>query len=278
VPVDRFVQRLASFTPLPRVFNPWRQCDARDRDDADAAAIRRDQLGAYLAARRRSATLLLVAEALSARGGRFSGVPMTSERILLGHDPRVCEALARQHLSADADLLPGRALRTSNADALRHRSDRHWGVYERTAAIVWRTMLLHEFAPTAFALWNAFPFHPFGDGGLCTNRTPTPTELGQTAELLRAFLTLFRPDVKIVALGRKAEATLTACGVAPFRCASHPVARPLAAAIASRASPASPTAPTARLASLQEVMGSMLRDKGEPFAGDRDAGERIFFE
>jgi uracil-DNA glycosylase len=54
--------------------------------DGDDAALRRDRLAAYLAARA-DASVLLVGEAPGYRGARVSGIPFTSERLLTGRGP-----------------------------------------------------------------------------------------------------------------------------------------------------------------------------------------------
>jgi hypothetical protein len=78
-----FVEALRSYR-AEAVFNPW---DERDRDndlDEKGADVRRRQLQCYLEERLGFADTVLVAEAVGYQGGHFSGVPMTSERLLLG--------------------------------------------------------------------------------------------------------------------------------------------------------------------------------------------------
>ena len=109
--LEQFISGL-EHNPCGNLFNPWYQCDEYDMSD-EAPEIRRRHLRCYLQSRR-NARYLFVAEALSHRGGRFSGIPMTSERILLGHQAR------RDHLS------PGQVLpnicpsRTSNPCNVRY--------------------------------------------------------------------------------------------------------------------------------------------------------------
>src|SRR6476646_7127240 len=82
-PVDDFL-RLLKKSPSGAVFNPWWEVDEQNDAGRNAPAIRRNQLQAYMQKRMAKAKLALIGEAVGYRGGHFSGIPMTSERILLG--------------------------------------------------------------------------------------------------------------------------------------------------------------------------------------------------
>ena len=70
------------------VFNPWRDHDERDRAPRRATPARRLQnMAAYLEARERSARVLLLGEAPSHRGCRFTGIAFCSE-VELAHTGR----------------------------------------------------------------------------------------------------------------------------------------------------------------------------------------------
>ena len=69
--------------PSDLVFNPWFESDDENDLDPTAPQTRLDNLKSYMA-ERSNAEYLLLAEALGYQGGHFSGIPMTSERIILG--------------------------------------------------------------------------------------------------------------------------------------------------------------------------------------------------
>src|SRR5215472_4486136 len=86
--LDNFL-RLLKASPSGAVFNPWWQIDEENDVGPDAPAIRRKHLAAYFRERLGKARLAIVGEALGYRGGRFSGIPMTSERMLVRKQPDV---------------------------------------------------------------------------------------------------------------------------------------------------------------------------------------------
>ena len=198
-PVRAFVAALKRTPPGP-LFNPWYERDPdNDAPEKDAPRIRREQLVHYLAARRGRARHLLIAEAVGYQGGHFSGVAMTSERILLGHVAGV----------RPRDVLPGLApQRTSSPAACSGAAARRMGYAEPTATIVW-TVLLADLGldPLDFALWNAVPWHPCRANGMLTNRTPTGAERDAARPHLRAFLALY-PAARPIAVGGVAHEML----------------------------------------------------------------------
>src|SRR5216110_1598547 len=194
--VEKFI-RLLIKSPPGVVFNPWWQVDKENDVGPRASRIRREQLRDYLAKRLGQAQFALIGEALGYRGGHFTGIPMTSERILLGRNKNVGIG-AKQFFS---DIV---ACHTSKQEICRD------GFSEPTATIVWSSLLKLGIKPTEFVLWNAFPWHSFDpDERLLSNRTPTRSERAAGVPVLKAFLKLFPCD-QVVALGRIATAQLEA--------------------------------------------------------------------
>jgi len=203
--IDRFLAQLRDFS-APNVFNPWAACDAAHDASARAPVIRARQLGAYLVERRRSARLLLVAEAAGYQGAKFSGIAMTSERILLGQ-------LTAKGIPSDA------VIRTS-IERTSRSAEEPLGFNEPTATVVWGTLLGAGLDARAWVNWNAFACHPHRPREPLSNRTPTRAELEAGRPLLRAFLALF-PRAAVIALGRHAAQSLTLLEV-PHRAVRHP--------------------------------------------------------
>jgi len=192
--IEKFLQRLKQ-SPRGAVFNPWWQVDEENDIGPAAPRIRREQLRAYLCDRLGKARLAVIGEALGYRGGHFTGIPMTSERILLGKK-KDAGIKSRELFSG---LIPRR---TSKPQTYLD------GFSEPTATIVWSTLLRFELSPEEFVLWNAFPWHSFDPNrGMLSNRSPTRSEQSAGIPVLTAFLDLFPCD-KVVALGRIANAQL----------------------------------------------------------------------
>src|SRR5256714_10466250 len=80
--IEKFLQLLKK-SPSGAVFNPWWQIDEENDIGRIAPIIRRQQLRAYVQERLGRAKIVVIGEALGYRGGHFSGIPMTSERMLL---------------------------------------------------------------------------------------------------------------------------------------------------------------------------------------------------
>lgn len=196
---EQFVAALSDYRS-DGVFNPWGESDPHHDCDRQGPQIRRRQLHKYLQERIGTADTLLLAEAIGYQGGHFSGIPMTSERLLLG-------GLVHKNVAPELvfrDLVPRR---TSRVEL------RQQGFTEPTATIVWGFMVEQEIDPRSVVLWNAFPWHPFQpDKGLLSNRTPKDQELLEGHRVLRQLLTLggFK---RVVAVGEKSAAQLQQLGI-----------------------------------------------------------------
>ena len=199
--IEKFVQLLKK-SPSGAVFNPWWQVDEKNDIGPSAPAIRRKQLRAYLRQRLGKEKLALIGEAVGYRGGHFSGIPMTSERLLLGKQPDVVATLYKPQRTSKPEKCPN-------------------GFSEPTATIVWGTLLRLGLKPDQFVLWNAFPWHSFDPRhGMLSNRMPDKSERAAGLPVLRAFLELFPWD-QVVALGKVAAAGLDQLGIAAH-CVRHP--------------------------------------------------------
>jgi uracil-DNA glycosylase len=198
--LSRFL-RLLKDSPSGAVFNPWRHVDEENDIGPHSPAIRRKHLAAYFRERLGKTRLAIIGEALGYRGGHFSGIPMTSERMLL-----------RKQLVIVAGIKPRRTSK------LRICPD---GFSEPTATIVWGALLKFGVLPHEFVLWNAFPWHSFDSRrGLLSNCMPNKSEQLCGRTVLKAFLELF-PCEQIVALGKIAAAQLEQLGV-NAHCVRHP--------------------------------------------------------
>ena len=198
--LDNFV-RLLKASPSGAVFNPWWQIDQENDIGRIAPIIRRQQLRAYVQERLGRAKLVVIGEALGYRGGHFSGIPMTSERMLL-----------RKQRHIVAGIKPRRTSKPSVCPN---------GFSEPTATIVWGALLKIGVLPDEFVLWNAFPWHSFDSRrGMLSNRMPKKSERAAGLTVLKAFLELFPCD-QVIALGKIAVAQLEELNVSAH-CARHP--------------------------------------------------------
>ena len=197
---ESFVAALCRYRAAA-VFNPWGERDPQHDLDGQGAAVRCRQLQRYLTERIGVADTLLLAEAIGYQGGHFSGIPMTSERLLLG---------GLQHKGITAEMVFGDLAprRTSKPEL------RPTGFTEPTATIVWGFFVEQGIDPRRMVLWNAFPWHPYHpQKGLLSNRTPKDDELGAGHQVLRRLLELgqFR---SVIAVGEKSAAQLAQLGIA----------------------------------------------------------------
>jgi len=171
---------------LPGLFNPWSQVSDLDLK-VDADVLRRERLFQNWSAP--NPRLVLIGEAAGYQGCRFSGIPFTSERLILaGEIPRLSGALAERISSRE----------------------RPWS--EPSATIVWKTLEELGIAEST-VLFNAVPWHPEGVRGPLSNRTPKAREKREGVPYLKRFFGLF-PDLPVAALGNIASKSLSELDIA----------------------------------------------------------------
>lgn len=189
------------FAPDPgAIFNPWFSPDPEHDLGPDGPEIRKRNLELYLQQRIACARYLLCAEAVGYQGGHFSGIAMTSERILLG--------FLRERGIAPEHVVRGHQFQRTSNPLLRPS-----GFSEPTATVVWQALVQSGCDPNHFVLWNIFPWHPFHpEKGMLSNRTPTTKELRAGPAVIEKLLALL-PPVKILAIGEKSAATLGEMGL-----------------------------------------------------------------
>jgi hypothetical protein len=201
--IKNFIDQLRNYSSS-QVFNPWKDYDTSYDIGSDAPEIRRQHLNKYLRLRIPNVKYIFIAEALGFQGGHFSGIAMTSERILLGNNPSV----------KPASIIGEVGKRTSNAKSLyeRKETERKFGFAEPTATVVWGEILKSSLSPFEVVLWNIFPFHPYKLEGLLTNRPPESHELKDGLAYVKMLLKLC-PNAKIVSIGQSSAVTLKKNGI-----------------------------------------------------------------
>ena len=183
------------------VFNPWRDHDDRDRAPTSRTPqARRANMAAYLEARRTHARVILLGEAPSHRGCRFTGVAFCSETELVHK----------------ADLVAHKPLALTSRDA-ETKPQR-----ERSAFVIWGEIERCA-RPYQVVLWNAFPWHPYladdgreGPCGPASNRKPRLPEVAQGRRAFDALLRCFTRRVEVFAVGKVAQNALERWEEAPF--------------------------------------------------------------
>jgi hypothetical protein len=148
--VDRFVEQLQSFPELPNVFNPYADYDEENDISTKAREYRSEHLRRYLTERMGKAKLILCAEAPGYQGCHFSGIAMTSERILLNH-------LVKKGVRSDHVISQG-AQRTSKD----HGKFKGLGANEPTATIVWGKLMFGRAGLERIRTLECFLFPPDG--------------------------------------------------------------------------------------------------------------------
>lgn len=178
--VASYLEKLVAFSG-PMVFNPWRDQDP-DYDIADAPKKRRQNFMAYFLPRIGRASHMIVAEAVGYQGGRFTGIAITCERMLLGY----------HHAIESSAVAPLPLWRTSDADSphIAKGTQKDKGFNEPTDTVVWSAMVEAGINTYDSILWNIFPFHPHKSKAALTNRTPSEGELAIGWDYMKDLLDL----------------------------------------------------------------------------------------
>lgn len=142
-------------------------------------------------------SMLLIGEAPGYRGCRLTGVPFTSEYILLsGLEPLGLFGESRGYRKTD---------------------EFEKACKEASASRVWEALQTTLSIPL---IWNAFPFHPFQLRNDHSNRQPRKDEITIGQEFLQELIRVF--DIQlVVAVGTIAESSLKTMGI-PCQKVRHP--------------------------------------------------------
>lgn len=180
---EGFIDELAKIKVPPSVYNQYSYNDQE-------STIRRDNILIYLKQMDKiKPKLMLVGEAPGYRGSRLTGVPFTSEYLLM-------------HNMKGLDLF-------GEENGYRLVSQKEKLLKEATATIIRNTLLEEDIVALG---WNAFPFHPHKKDNDKSNRTPTKKELLMGEPFLIQMIDMFQIE-KVVAVGNKAEESLYQLGI-----------------------------------------------------------------
>ena len=181
--IRNFIDELAVTEVTANVYNQYSYTCKEN-------TVRRENLYTFLKQmQKKKPQIILVGEAPGYRGCRLTGVPFTSEHLLIND----MEGLNLFGEKAGYRL-------ASRKDKL---------LKEATATIIWETLLKNNITPLA---WNAFPFHPHLEGNPESNRTPIKIELKIGERPLLQIIEMFNIK-RVIAVGNKAEQTLTKLGI-----------------------------------------------------------------
>ena len=181
--INDFIEELANIEVTPNVYNQYSYEHLENY-------IRRDNLAIYLNNMAKiKPKMILVGEAPGYRGCRITGVPFTSEYILMN--------------KVKGTNLFGE----ENGYRLVCKKDKL--IKEATASIIWS--IFTEYNIVALG-WNAFPYHPHKEGNFDSNRTPLKKELLLGENPLLQIIDMYNIK-KVVAMGNKAEESLNKLGI-----------------------------------------------------------------
>jgi hypothetical protein len=206
--IETFIRQLAEFPPLDHVTNQYAYHQDPTVDQANA--FRRHNLRLYLGHMLdRKPNDLWIGEAPGYRGCRMTGVPFTSEFILVHGESSLLE---------DTNTLANRSPDLFGLSQGYKPTRDEWGFEkEPSATMMWQLISQMQMYPL---LWNAFPFHPHYPDQEDTNRSPTRDEIISGKIFLQEFFKIF--DIKkVAAIGRAAEGCLEKLDV-KYKYIRHP--------------------------------------------------------
>ena len=173
-----YIEGLASTKVTPNVYNQYSY-------EYQENSTRRNNLLIYLKQMYKlKPKIMLVGEAPGYRGCRLTGVPFTSEHMLMNN----IEGLK----------LFGRE------NGYRLAIEKEKILKEATATMIWSTLIEYDIMALS---WNAFPFHPHKKDNGVSNRTPLKKELLIGQKPLLQMIEMFGIE-KVIAVGNKAEENL----------------------------------------------------------------------
>lgn len=181
--IDQFISILENIPKHKDCFNPF------NSEDKKKDILRKNNLKLYLTKMKESnPTTIIIGEAPGYLGIPFSGVPLSSENIIINNDHFLYGTL-KGYCRISKNKKP---------------------IYEKTANAIWNILLNYkDIKKNTPLLWNAFPLHPHKPGNLLSNRTPSSHEINSLSYILEFLLNkLFTNITKVIALGRKAESVL----------------------------------------------------------------------
>lgn len=182
--IEAFIQQLSQARPS-HAYNMYAH------DAGNDAMVRRKNLALYLESMlSREPEIMLVGEAPGYQGSRQTGIPFTSEHIMLNG-------------FRDHDVFGG----DKGYEKISLHPEKVWK--EPSSTIMWGEVLQMPVLPL---IWSAFPFHPHEAGDQYTNRAPTVTELEEGRGYIEALLRMF-PIRSVVAVGNQAQKSLEKLGL-----------------------------------------------------------------
>lgn len=189
--LKEFIENIANIQVTPNVYNQYDY-------SSKANEIRRNNLLIYFKKiYKLNPKVLFVGEAPGYRGCRLTGIPFTSEHLLMNNmnGMNFFGKKAGYKLACEKDKL----------------------MKEATATIIWETLIKYHILPLS---WNSFPFHPYKSGVSESNRTPLKKELLIGEKPLLEIIKIFNIH-HIIAIGRKAEGSLKKLNI-PAHYVRHP--------------------------------------------------------